>query len=793
MNQAIEHSSIAKKSAKAGDSIPHESAHLHVTGQATYIDDLPELENTLHLVVGFSSCAKGTITKFDLDAVRQADGVYAVFSAKDIDVENNWGPIVKDDPIFAEHQVEFYGQALFVVAAKSYQQARHAVRLAQIEYAAETPILSIQDAIEKESWVLPPVDFHHGDVEQAFQHAAHQLSGSISLGGQEHFYLEGQISYAIPQENQSLKVYCSTQHPTEMQLLICHALGMNMHQVNVESRRMGGGFGGKESQSAQWACIASLAAQKTGRPCKLRLDRDDDMSSTGKRHGFAYEWSVAFDDDGLLQGLKVQLASNCGFSADLSGPVNERAICHVGNAYYLNAVQIRNLRCKTNTVSNTAYRGFGGPQGMFVIETIMDEIARALKCDPVLIRQRNFFAEQAGNGRDHMHYGAEVRDNVAPKIVQELLETSQYYQRKQEIERFNQHSPIIRRGIALTPLMFGISFNAVHYNQAGALVYVYMDGTVAITHGGTEMGQGLYTKVRQVAAHELGLSIDQIRLIATDTSRVPNTSATAASSGADLNGKAVQNACIKIRERLAKLAAEISQSDAEQVQFENNQVNTVNGQSWTFADLVNRAYMARVQLWDSGFYKTPEIHYDQVNHLGRPFFYYAYGAAVSEVAIDTLTGEMKVLRADILHDVGRSINPAIDIGQIEGGFIQGMGWLTTEELYWQPQGAQAGRLFTHAPSTYKIPTSADIPTVFNVKLFENQNQADTIYRSKAVGEPPFMLALSVFSAIRQAVQAAIPKDAPLDLNAPATAEEILRAIAIGRGQALAERPQPRLK
>ncbi len=792
MNQSIDLKSL-KASAKAGQSIPHESAHLHVTGQATYIDDLPELENTLHLAVGFSKCAKGKITQFDLNAVRQADGVYAVYTADDVTIENNWGPIVKDDPIFAKDQVEFYGQALFVVAAKTYQQARRAVRLAQIEYAPETPILSIKDAIQQESWVLPPVDFSHGEVEQAFQTAPHQLSGSIELGGQEHFYLEGQISYAVPQEDHTLKVYCSTQHPTEMQLLICHALGFNMHQVSVEARRMGGGFGGKESQSAQWACIASLAAQKSGRPCKLRLDRDDDMSSTGKRHGFAYEWSVAFDDLGVLQGLNVQLASNCGFSADLSGPVNERAICHIGNAYYLNAVQLRNLRCKTNTVSNTAYRGFGGPQGMFVIEVIIDDIARYLKCDPVLVRQRNFFAEKPGNGRDHMHYGAEVRDNVAPKMVEELLESSQYFKRKQNIDAFNQNNAIIKRGIALTPLMFGISFNAVHYNQAGALVYVYMDGTVAITHGGTEMGQGLYTKVRQVAAHELGLAIDQVRLVATDTSRVPNTSATAASSGADLNGKAVQNACIKIRERLAKLAAEISQSDVEGIQFEDNQVTTSNGQSWAFPDLVNRAYMARVQLWDSGFYKTPEIHYDQVNHLGRPFFYYAYGAAVSEVAIDTLTGEMKVLRTDILHDVGRSINPAIDIGQIEGGFIQGMGWLTTEELYWQPQGPHAGRLFTHAPSTYKIPTSVDIPHVFNVKLFDNQNAADTIYRSKAVGEPPFMLGLSVFSAIRQAVQAAIPEDAPLELNAPATAEEILRAISIGRGHALMDRPQPKLR
>ena len=776
----------------SGQSVPHESAHLHVTGQALYIDDLPELENTLHLAVGFSKCAKGRITHFNLDAVRQAAGVHAVFTAQDITAENNWGAIVKDDPIFAENNVEFYGQALFVVAAQSYQHARNAVRLADIKYEVETPILSIQDAIEKESWVLPPVEFEKGQVSQAFQQAEHQLSGAMSLGGQEHFYLEGQISYAVPQENDMLKVYCSTQHPTEMQLLICHALGLHMHQVSVESRRMGGGFGGKESQSAQWACIASLAAQKTNRPCKLRLDRDDDMSSTGKRHGFAYEWNVAFNSDGVIQGLKIQMASNCGFSADLSGPVNERAICHVGNAYYLDAIQIRNLRCKTNTVSNTAYRGFGGPQGMFIIENIIDEIAHYLKQDPVYIRQSNFFAEQPGSGRDHMHYGAQVRDNVAPQIVNELLESSDYFKRKASVQAFNAQNKVIKKGIALTPLMFGISFNAVHFNQAGALVYIYMDGTVAITHGGTEMGQGLYTKVRQIAANELGISLEKVRLIATDTSRIANTSATAASSGTDLNGKAVQNACIKLKDRLKKLALEISQIEQTDVHFADNQVVVNNGLTFSFSDLVNRAYMARVQLWDSGFYKTPEIHYDQVNHLGRPFFYYAYGAAVSEVAIDTLTGEMKLLRTDILHDVGRSINPAIDIGQIEGGFIQGMGWLTTEELFWQPQGEHAGRLFTHAPSTYKIPTSADIPEKFYVKLFNNENSADTIYRSKAVGEPPFMLALSVFSAIGHAVRSAIPEHAPLTLNAPATAEEILRAIAIGRDEALIARQQPKL-
>ncbi|MEC7118558.1 MAG: xanthine dehydrogenase molybdopterin binding subunit [Pseudomonadota bacterium] len=777
-------------SVSIGQSIPHESAHLHVTGQATYIDDLPELHHTLHAAVGFSRCAKGRITTLNLDAVRRAAGVRAVMTAADLPADNNCGPILKDDPIFAAQQVEFDGQALFVVAADSLQAARAAVRLAQVDYAPEPPILTIQQAIEAESWVLPPVEFSKGAVEAAFAHAPHHLSGQVELGGQEHFYLEGQVAYAIPQEDHSLKVYCSTQHPTEMQILIGHAVGMRSHQISVECRRMGGGFGGKESQSAQWACIASILAIKTGQPVKLRLDRDDDMRSTGKRHGFAYQWDAAFDQTGQLAGLKVQLASNCGFSADLSGPVNERAICHIGNAYYLDAVHIRNLRCKTNTVSNTAFRGFGGPQGLFVIELIMEDIAQFLALDPLQVRQANFFATTAGQGRDRMHYGAEVRDNVAPALVAELAESCQYAARRAEIARFNAQSLILKRGLALTPVMFGISFNAVHYNQAGALVYVYMDGTVAITHGGTEMGQGLYTKIRQIAAHEFGLPLADIRLIATDTSRVPNTSATAASSGTDLNGKAVQHACLKIRQRLAQLAATLSQTPADQIQFRAGQVYASPTQHWSFADLVNRAYMARLQLWDSGFYATPELHYDPVNHLGRPFFYYAYGAAATEVAIDTLTGELQVLRTDILHDVGRSINPALDIGQIEGGFIQGMGWLTSEELYWQPNGAQAGRLFTHAPSTYKIPTSADIPAIFNVKLFDNQNTSDTIYRSKAVGEPPFMLGLSVFFAIRQAVQAAIPSSTPVQLNAPATPEEILRAIAIGQGQPLAARPQP---
>jgi xanthine dehydrogenase large subunit len=551
---------------------------------------------------------------------------------------------------------------------------------------------------------------------------------------------------------------------------------------------MGGGFGGKESQSAQWACIASLLAVKTGKPVKLRLDRDDDIVASGKRHGFDYAWDVGFDEQGRILGLSVQLASNCGFSADLSGPVNDRAICHIDNAYYLDAVTIRSLRCKTNTVSNTAFRGFGGPQGMFPIEYIVDDIAYALKLDPLDVRLINFYGDVAP--RNSTHYGTTITDNVLPTLVGELAAKCEYRARRVAIKQFNANSPIIKRGLALTPVKFGISFNATLYNQAGALVHVYSDGTILVNHGGTEMGQGLYSKIKQIVAHEFSVPLSEVRFSATDTSKVPNTSATAASSGTDLNGKAAQAACISIRTRLAIFAAELGNTSMEQVSFNDGKVYAAD-KVWTFAELVALAYQSRIQLWDSGFYKTPDIHWNPQLRFGRPFYYFAYGAAATEVAIDTLTGETKVLRADILHDVGSSINPAIDIGQIEGGYIQGMGWLTSEELYWVSNGPKKGHLFTHAPSTYKIPTGADVPAVFNVNLFNNQNVEPTIHRSKAVGEPPFMLALSVFSALRDAVAAAVDGEHQLvqkpALDAPATPEAVLRAIYAGQGKALPPR------
>lgn len=786
---------VTQKNTYVGKSITHESAHLHVSGKANYVDDIPEVEGTLYAGLGLAEIAHGKIINMDLSAVWQAEGVVSVLTGIEL-LHNNCGPVVADEPIIATDTVSFFGQVIFVVVAKTYQQAQQASRLAKVTYEALEPILTIEQAIARQSWILPPVQITAGDANAKLAVAPYRLQGMAQVGGQEHFYLEGQICYAYPKEEDMLQVLCSTQHPTEMQLLISEAVGYGMHQVSVEVRRMGGGFGGKESQSAQWACITAILSVKLKRPVKLRLDRDTDMIVTGKRHGFAYQWDVGFDEQGMILGLYIQLASNCGSSTDLSGPVNDRAICHVDNGYYLDAVTIDSLRCKTNTVSNTAFRGFGGPQGMFPIEYIMDDIGYALDIDPLIIRQRNFYtamSEQAGIDfsaenideiapRSKTPYGTYVKDNILPDLVSKLAEHCDYFTRRETIKSFNEQSPIIKKGLALTPVKFGISFNATLFNQAGALVHIYTDGTILVNHGGTEMGQGLYSKIRQIVAHEFSLDLSKIRLSATDTAKVPNTSATAASSGTDLNGKAAQAACINIRNRLKTFAAELANTKPSQVQFKDGYIYA-SGQSWQFAEFIKLAYQARIQLWDSGFYKTPDIHWNPVLRYGRPFFYFAYGAAASEVAIDTLTGESKVLRVDILHDVGNSINPAIDIGQIEGGFIQGMGWLTSEELYWVPEGRKQGHLFTHAPSTYKIPTATDMPKIFNVNLYDNQNLENTIHRSKAVGEPPFMLALSVFSALRDAVSANITtpilqngiKVKPF-LSAPATPEAILQAI-----------------
>ena len=751
-----------------GAALPHESAHLHVTGQAAYTDDLPEAAGTLHAAPGLSAVAHGRIVSLDLSAVRAAPGVRAVIVAADIPGHNNCGAAVPDDPILADGEVSFHGQPLFAVAADTRDQARHAARLAQVEIEAWPALLTVEDALAADSHVLPPVDISRGDVAAALASAPHRLAGTLHLGGQEHFYLEGQVSLAIPREDDSLHLVSSTQHPTEIQHIVASALGWRMHQVSCECRRMGGGFGGKESQAAQWACIAAVLARRTGKPVKMRLDRDDDMRATGKRHDFRIEYEAGFDAAGRIAGLKLLLASRCGFSADLSGPINDRAVFHADNAYYLDAVAVRSLRCRTHTVSNTAFRGFGGPQGMFAIESVIDDIARQLQLDPLAVRRANFYDAPP---RNTTPYGMTVEDNVIAPLVSQLALDADYASRRAAIAAFNAASPVIKRGIALTPVKFGISFTATVFNQAGALVHVYKDGTVQVSHGGTEMGQGLHTKIRQIVAGEFGLPVADVRLSATDTRRVPNTSATAASSSTDLNGKAAQAACRTICARIAAFVAGRLGIDAGQVGFAAGQVRAPGFNS-PFAQVVADAYRARVQLWDAGFYTTPKIHFDPSTLHGRPFYYFAYGAAVSEVAIDTLTGEHRVLRVDILHDAGRPINPAIDIGQIEGGFMQGLGWLTCEELVFGPDGS----LLTHSPSTYKIPAVSNLPPVFKLRLFDNANSEDAIHRSKAVGEPPLMLALSVFFALRDAVAAALEPGARPPLDAPATPEAILRAL-----------------
>ncbi len=747
--------------------VAHESAHLHVLGEATYTDDIPEHQGTLHAALGLSTRAHANLLNIDLSAVKQAAGVVAVFCAQDIPGSNNCGPILHDDPILADGLVQYLGQAIFLVVAQTRSQARAAAKLAQITYQDLPAIFTPEQARAAQAFVLPPMHLQRGDAETALANAAHTLQGQFFVGGQEQFYLEGQIAYALPQEGQTLQVHSSTQHPSEMQQLIAHALGWQAHQVNVSCRRMGGGFGGKESQSAIWACAAAIAAVKLQRPVKLRPDRDDDFLVTGKRHCFYYEYQVGFNPQGIICAAKVEMVLRCGYSADLSGPVATRAICHFDNAYYLSDVDILALCGKTNTQSNTAFRGFGGPQGAIAIENAIDDIARYLGVDALDIRLRNLYRA----GKNLTPYGQTVSDNILAPLIAQLETSSDYRQRRAAINEFNRHSPILKKGLAFTPVKFGIAFNLQHLNQAGALLHIYTDGSILINHGGTEMGQGLHTKIMQVVAQELGVSLRHVRINATDTSKIANTSATAASTGADLNGKAAQNAAQKLRTRLAQLAAQILGGEAATVAFANDTVHS-NGQQIPFAELVSRAYIARIQLWSDGFYATPGLAWDRSTLTGQPFQYFAYGAAVSEVLLDTLTGEWRCLRADLLYDAGNSLNSAIDIGQVEGGFIQGMGWLTTEQLYWNPQG----KLTTHAPSTYKIPAISDCPPDFRVALYQNTNQADSIYRSKAAGEPPLLLSFSVFFALRDAVSSINEHRTPVALMAPATSEALCQAI-----------------
>ena len=806
--------------------LPHDAGALHVTGAARYIDDIPTPRGTLHLAFGLSETAKGTITAMDLDAVQAAPGVVAVLTARDLPFANDVSPSIHDEPLLSDGTIHYLGQPLFCVVAETHLAARKAARLGRIEVTEEPPLLTIEAALDANSrFEDGPRIYQKGDAASAIAAAPHRLSGSLSMGGQEHFYLEGQAALALPQDNGDMLVHSSTQHPTEIQHKVAEAIGVPMHGVRVETRRMGGGFGGKESQGNALAVACAVAARLTGKPCKMRYDRDDDMVITGKRHDFRIDYQVGFDGEGRIKGIDFLQYARCGWAQDLSLPVADRAMLHADNAYHLEHARIESHRLKTNTQSATAYRGFGGPQGMLGIERVVDHIAHHLGLDPLQVRRVNYYdapeasgpgtgkrfggqysgakgqrfaapgpAEKPGEdltsrgaasnvaapevpspppGTQTTPYGMAVTDFILNEMTDTLADRADYAARRRAVTEWNDANPILKRGIALTPVKFGISFTLTHLNQAGALVHVYQDGSVHLNHGGTEMGQGLFQKVAQVAASRFGLPIERVRITATDTAKVPNTSATAASSGSDLNGMAVKDACDKIRQRIAEHLAELHQQPVENVRFEDGEVH-VGGDTLTFAEAAKSAYENRISLSATGFYKTPEVAWDRIKGQGRPFFYFAYGAAITECVIDTLTGENRILRTDILHDAGASLNPAIDIGQVEGGFVQGAGWLTMEELVWDDHG----RLRTHAPSTYKIPACSDTPEVFNVTLWDGENRSETIYRSKAVGEPPFMLGMSAFFALSDAVAACGPGYP--DLHAPATPEEILRAIKRAR-------------
>ncbi|HEV7276729.1 MAG TPA: xanthine dehydrogenase molybdopterin binding subunit [Devosiaceae bacterium] len=753
------------------EALPHDSAIKHVAGRAEYIDDMVEPAGTLHAYLALSERAHAEIVSMDLEPVRAAPGVVGVLTADDIPGENDVSPPHKhDDPVFAIGKVHFFGQPMFAVIGETREAARRAARLARIDYRELPHALDVDAArAAGGKLVTEPLKLERGDVAAGLAASPRRTRGSMVVGGQDHFYLEGQIAFAIPGEDEDVTVHSSTQHPSEVQLMVAHVLGIHQHAVTVVVRRMGGGFGGKETQGNLFAAVAALAAKKFNRAVKIRPDRDDDMSATGKRHDFRIDYDVGYDEDGRIEAVEAVYAARAGFSADLSGPVTDRALFHADNAYYYPHVRVRSEPLYTNTVSNTAFRGFGGPQGMLGAERWIEDIAYALGKDPLEIRKANFYGT---DDRNVTPYHQTVGDNVIHRIVDELEQSSDYQARRRAVLDFNRTSPILRKGIALTPVKFGISFTATWYNQAGALVHIYRDGSIHLSHGGTEMGQGLHTKVAQVLADAFQVELGRIKITATTTGKVPNTSATAASSGSDLNGAAAADAARQIKSRLVAHAAKMYEVTEAEVAFEPGGVRC--GQQFVeFGELVASAYMERVQLSAAGFYKTPDIHWDRGSGRGHPFYYFAYGASVSEVTIDTLTGEYQVDRVDILHDVGRSLNPAVDMGQVEGGFIQGMGWLTTEELWWD----QKGQLRTHAPSTYKIPLASDVPPVFNVRFAEwSQNREPVVGRSKAVGEPPLMLAMSVVEALGMAVASVADYRIAPRLNTPVTPERVLLRV-----------------
>jgi len=748
----------------------HESGVKHVTGYAHYTDDIPESEGTLYGAIGYAKKSRAIIKKIDLKKVIESEGVVAVVTSKDIPGRNDVGPVYDGDPIFPTKKVNYFGQPLFAVAAKSTELARKAVLKAKISYKTLKPIITIKDALKKRSFVLKGQTIQKGDPEAKIREATHSLKGEFNTGSQEHFALEGQAAFSIPQEDNDFKVYSSTQHPSETQQILAKMLNQKSNTITVVVRRIGGGFGGKETQSFIFAAICTLLAKKTQLPVKLRIDRDDDIIITGKRHDFYSKYEVGYDELGVIEGLKIKLASRCGISPDLSGAINSRALLHIDNAYYLPNVTVENFLCKTNTSSSTAFRGFGGNQGMMVIENIIDNIARALKKDPLEIRRRNFYQKERKN---ITHYGMKIEDNIIEEIFDRLVKTSNYKSRQLNIKKFNLNNKYLKKGIAITPVKFGISFTTWHLNQAGALVHIYCnDGSVQVNTGAIEMGQGTYTKIAQLAANELGIPFSKIKVSATRTDKVPNTSASAASSTTDLNGAATINAINKIKQNLAsyvKRKYKLKNTDAI---YENGLIK-FKGKTFRFNSLIKEAYLNRISLSSSGFYATPKIHFNKNDFLGRPFLYFCYGAAVSEVLVDILTGENKILRADIIHDAGRAINPAIELGQIEGGFVQGAGWLTMEEINWKSNG----QLTTHSPSTYKIPAVNDMPEKFNVEIYKyGKNKENVVNKSKTTGEPPLMNAMSVFFAIRDAIASIKNYNITPDLDAPATPEKILTSI-----------------
>ena len=760
-------------------SLPHDAAQLHVTGAARYVDDIPTPANCLHLAFGLSKIAHGRIKSIDLSAVHSAQGVIEVLTADDLPAANDVSAARHDEPMLAVDTVHFVGQPIFMVAATSHLLARKAAQLAVINIEELTPLLTIEEALSAGSEFEDPMQYLKGDPEIVMAAAPHQISGSIDIGGQEHFYLESHAALVFPQEDGDMLVHSSTQHPTEIQHKVAEALGKSFNSIRVEIRRMGGGFGGKESQGNSLACACAIIAARTGRPTKMRYDRDDDMVITGKRHEFRIDYQVGFDADGKIQAVDFKQYCRGGWAQDLTLPVADRAMLHADNAYHLPNARITSHRLKTNTVSNTAFRGFGGPQGVVGIERVIDHIAHHLGKDPLEIRQLNYYAPKSANAGQITPYHMEITDNVIDQVTDALVASSDYAARRAKVTEFNAQNDILKRGLALTPVKFGISFTLTFLNQAGALVHIYSDGSIHLNHGGTEMGQGLFTKVAQVAATVFGQPLSAVKITATDTAKVPNTSATAASSGSDLNGMAVKNACETIKARLVAFIVENWQADPDKIRFTDAGITT-GTTTLAFTEVIAAAYQNRISLSSTGFYATPKIEWDRIKGQGRPFFYFAYGAAVTEVVIDTLTGENRILRTDIIHDVGKSLNPALDLGQIEGAYVQGAGWLTTEELVWDGKGS----LQTHAPSTYKIPSCSDRPEIFNVALFaEGENTEDTIYRSKAVGEPPFMLGISAFMALSDAVAACGDGTIYPDLQAPATGEQVLKSVMRQKGQA----------